>query len=118
MRALLIEDEREVRTVLRIGLAVYGLTVVGEADTAESGAELARMLNPNLIVLDLRLPDSDRRATFDAVRGAAPASRLVIYTARESGRRWYEQQGAAFFGKTGDRLDQLLDWCRAEAERP
>jgi hypothetical protein len=69
-----------------------------------------------MIVLDLRLPDAAPRAAFAALRDAAPSARVVIYSARESSRRWYEQ-GAQFFGKATDRLDALFDWCRIEADR-
>ncbi|MDT4918951.1 MAG: hypothetical protein QOH89_3651 [Pseudonocardiales bacterium] len=118
MRILLVEDEVEVRALLRVGLKIHtALEVVGEAETAASGAAMAKRLQPQVILLDLRLPDSAPRDTFATVRAAAPGSRVVIYSAKESSRRWYEQQGAAFFGKSTDQLATLLDWCRREAER-
>jgi hypothetical protein len=51
------------------------------------------------------------------LRDAAPSARVVIYSGKESSRRWYERQGAQFFGKATDRLDALFDGCGIEADR-
>ncbi len=55
---LLIEDEESVRRFLRLALAPEGFRVV-EAATAEEGLLQAKAHNPDIILLDLGLPDMD-----------------------------------------------------------
>ncbi len=55
---LLIEDEPHVRRFLRAALAKNGYRVV-EAVTAEEGITLASTVNPDVVLLDLGLPDVD-----------------------------------------------------------
>ena len=69
IRIILIDDHTLIRTGFRQMLsAVKGIEIVGEAGTGQEGIELARQLEPDLVLLDLRLPDID---------GLAVAERLV-----------------------------------------
>jgi len=54
-RILLIEDEVQIREVVRINLEKEGFTVITAVD-GEQGLEFARRDNPDLIILDLTLP--------------------------------------------------------------
>lgn len=55
---LLIEDERQMRRFLRVSLNANGYELI-EAETAEEGMTLAASHNPDLVLLDLGLPDVD-----------------------------------------------------------
>lgn len=55
---LTIDDTASIRTFLRISLQAQGATVY-EASTAEEGERLCEEIKPDLIVLDLGLPDKD-----------------------------------------------------------
>ncbi len=102
--------------MLRVGLRLHpGLEVVGEADTLASALREAERVRPQAIVLDLRLPDSSPRQTYAAIQQGIPESTVVIFSARESSRAWYEKQGTRFFGKATDSLDALVDWLRDKA---
>jgi CheY-like chemotaxis protein len=56
---LLIDDEETSRYVLRQMLAGYGSLRVQEAETGAEGLRLARAWQPDVVLLDLRLPDID-----------------------------------------------------------
>jgi DNA-binding NarL/FixJ family response regulator len=56
---LLIDDDPGFRLLARRTLAGTGLAVVGEADTAAAGAQAARALKPDVLLVDVGLPDSD-----------------------------------------------------------
>lgn len=113
-----MDDHREVRVMLRVGLGLRpNLEVVGEAGSAATAAALARQLCPDTIVLDLVLPDAAPRDTFARMRSAAPQSQLVVYSARDSRREWYREQGVQFFSKATDSADSLVAWLGAEAGR-
>ncbi len=58
LRVLLIEDEKEIRRFVRMALQADGLEVY-EADTFQRGLIDAGTRRPDLIVLDLGLPDGD-----------------------------------------------------------
>lgn len=105
--------------MLRVGMRRHtGLQVVGEAESLKSALNVGSRTSPQLVVLDLQLPDAEPRDAFTAIRTGLPDARLVIYSARDSGRDWYEQQGAPFFGKASDRVDDLIDWLRRQDEPP
>ena len=55
---LLIEDEAPIRSFLRISLEANGYKVL-EARTGESGLAMAGESRPQLVILDLGLPDMD-----------------------------------------------------------
>lgn len=117
MEVLLVDDHAEVRSMLRVALGMRRrLRIAGEAASVADAVDKAGMLRPGAIVLDLVLPDSggQPRATFTAVRQAAPVtSELVIYSAFDSDREWYEGQGVRFFGKASDSVASLADFLDA-----
>lgn len=70
---LLIDDEETSRYVLRQLLGGYGPLRIEEAETGADGLRLARSLRPDLIVLDLRLPDIDGSVVLGGL-GLDPAT--------------------------------------------
>jgi DNA-binding NarL/FixJ family response regulator len=59
LSVLLIDDDPSFRRLARRTLARTAMTVIGEADTAESGASAARDLRPDVMLVDVGLPDLD-----------------------------------------------------------
>jgi two-component system, OmpR family, KDP operon response regulator KdpE len=55
---LIIDDETQIRRLLRLSLEAHGYTV-REAATADEGLRQAAMARPDLVILDLGLPDMD-----------------------------------------------------------
>jgi two-component system phosphate regulon response regulator PhoB len=55
-RVVVIEDEHDIRELIEYNLRRRGMIVFG-AGTGEEGLELIERLNPNLVLLDLMLPD-------------------------------------------------------------
>jgi two-component system, OmpR family, KDP operon response regulator KdpE len=66
-RILIIDDEEQIRRFMRISLKSQGYQVI-EAETAGKGIELAATHTPDLIVLDLGLPDADGKSVLDELR--------------------------------------------------
>jgi DNA-binding NarL/FixJ family response regulator len=69
---------RGVRTLLDRDATIE---VVGEASSAVEPVDRAKRLQPDVVLLDLRLPESDVRTTAAALRAAAPEARIVVFTA-------------------------------------
>jgi DNA-binding NarL/FixJ family response regulator len=117
VRILLVDDHQEVRAMLRVGMHRHAdLEVVGEAGSISTALAVAGRTSPQAVVLDLALPDAEPREAFTAIRDGLPEARVVIYSARESSRGWYEQRGARFFGKASDRIEDLIQWLRVEGD--
>ena len=74
---LLIEDEPQMRRFLRVSLASHGFRLV-EAATAAEGLALAASHNPEVVLLDLGLPDGDGIGVARRVREWSPMPILVI----------------------------------------
>ncbi|WP_194727285.1 two-component system response regulator KdpE [Noviherbaspirillum malthae] len=75
--ALLVEDEPQIRRFVRTALADEGWQVF-EADTMQRGLIEAGMRKPDLIVLDLGLPDGDGVALIREVRSWSPLPIIVL----------------------------------------
>ncbi len=56
---LIVDDHPQFRATARALLECDGFEVVGEAPTAAAGLEAARALKPDVVLLDVRLPDMD-----------------------------------------------------------
>ncbi|MEO8975080.1 MAG: two-component system response regulator KdpE [Casimicrobiaceae bacterium] len=75
--ALLIEDERQIRRFVRIALESEGWQVV-EAETLKQGLMDAATRKPDLVVLDLGLPDGDGVAFIRDFRAWSPVPIIVL----------------------------------------
>jgi two-component system KDP operon response regulator KdpE len=80
MLAILVEDERQIRRFVRTALEGEGWTVV-EAGTLNQGLTDAATRKPDLIILDLGLPDGDGMEFIRDVRGWSPVP-IVVLSAR------------------------------------
>jgi CheY-like chemotaxis protein/anti-sigma regulatory factor (Ser/Thr protein kinase) len=109
IRTLLVDDAPDVRTLLRIALrARGGFEVVGEAETGAEATRLAGQLRPDVVVLDLGLPDLTARDLLAQIRRQSPTSRIVIFSGNESDRAWFEKRSSRYVVKDSA-LDDLLD---------
>jgi DNA-binding NarL/FixJ family response regulator len=109
VRVLLVDDEPDIRLVVRTALRLRrDIEIVGEATTTFSAAQLAAEQEPDLVVLDLGLPDSSGSQSYVQVHAAAPGSRFVIYSSSDAERGWFQMRGVSFVGKNGD-LTELMD---------
>jgi two-component system KDP operon response regulator KdpE len=76
-RILVIEDEAAIRNVVRVLLETEHYEVT-EAETAAGGEAGARALNPDLLLVDLGLPDGDGLVVIRNVRAWSPAPIIVL----------------------------------------
>lgn len=105
---LIVDDEDDVRRMLRLALRGHGgFDVVGEAGSTVDALELAALHRPDLIVLDLGLPDLAGKDVLTRIRRAAATSRIVVFSGSEADRAWFERRAAGYVLKDAE-LDQLL----------
>lgn len=76
---LVVEDHPITRIGLRQMLATsFDLRVVGEAATVAEAGQMAQVLQPDIVLLDMRLPDGDGLAVLDRLASCAPRARALI----------------------------------------
>ncbi|MCA0402107.1 MAG: response regulator [Proteobacteria bacterium] len=76
-RILIIEDEAPIRRFLTIALGAGGFEVL-EAERGRKGIELAAVLAPDAVLLDLGLPDIDGKAVIASIREWSQVPILVL----------------------------------------
>ncbi len=80
-RVLLVDDHEIVRRGLRAVLQERAeIAVVGEAGTVQSGIEEAARLQPDIVVMDLRLPDGSGVEACREIRSQSPDTKVIILT--------------------------------------
>lgn len=77
---LVIDDEADARLMLRMTITAAGgsLRWAGEAADAFEGMSLWRMLQPDVIVLDQRMPEIDGLTVARAIRDRDPDQTIVL----------------------------------------
>jgi len=81
IRVLLVDDHAVVRRGLRGFLELLDdITVVGEAENGRLGLDAARRLRPDVVLMDLLMPDLDGIAATAAIRAELPDVQVVALT--------------------------------------
>jgi len=82
---LVIEDEQDIRDFVSKLLIDQGHTVYSAGKGIE-GLELAEKVNPDLVVLDLNLPDIDGESVCKQIKENQPETQVLMLTARDTSR--------------------------------
>jgi two-component system, NarL family, nitrate/nitrite response regulator NarL len=96
---LIVDDHPGFRAFARALLEAEGLEVVGEAADGASAISAARALAPELVLLDVALPDMDGFAVCEALLDDGPGPAVVLTSSRDvsSYRRRLERSRARGF---------------------
>lgn len=109
MRVAIVDDSEEVRQVFRAALEAGAFEICAEAAGGREAIELAARLKPDVLLLDLSMPDMGGLEALPLIRAASPGTRVVVLSA--FGRRRYAQQaedlGAAGFLEKHHPVDSL-----------
>lgn len=117
---LIVDDEEDVRAIAQMGLEMGGGWTVLTASSGQEALVMAETNQPDVILLDLMMPDMDGRATLQQLK-ANPATRkipVILVTAKiqPSDQESFAQLDvAAVFAKPfrplklAEQIDALLD---------
>lgn len=78
---LIVDDDEEIRHVLRLLCETEGLEVVGEAGNGVEAVPLALRHQPDFVILDYMLPRLDGEGAAEILRAVTPESRIVAFSA-------------------------------------
>lgn len=99
IRILLVDDSPIIRLGLRSALEdCADLTIVGEAGTAAAGLELVNRLKPDVVMLDLNLPDRSGLFACRDYLKARPGTGVLILTSSSNERHMHDAIAAGAKG--------------------
>ena len=82
IRILLVDDHEVVRVGLRALLSSHpGLSVVDDAASGRDAVEKALCYKPDVVIMDLRLPEKDGVEAIRTIRAKCPQIRILVLTA-------------------------------------
>jgi NtrC-family two-component system response regulator AlgB len=79
-RALVIDDDRNIATTLQVYLEVKGFEVFSARSVSE-GLQVFRREMPDIVILDMKLPDGDGLDVLKEIMASSPATQVVMITA-------------------------------------
>jgi len=119
VRVLLADDQALVRSGFRMILeARADFEVVGEAETGAQAVELARDVDPDVILMDVRMPEVDGVEATRRLAAAGSRSRVLILTTFDLDEYVYEaiRAGASGFLLKDVQPAQLVEAIRVVAD--
>ena len=82
MRVLIVDDHANFRTKARALLEVEGYEVVGEAADGAAALSSATRLRPELVLLDVQLPDADGFEVAKRLAALGQATQIILISTR------------------------------------
>jgi DNA-binding NarL/FixJ family response regulator len=113
-RVLIVDDHAPFRTLARLLLTADGFDVVGEARDGAEAISAARVLEPEVVLLDVQLPDIDGFGVAEVLARDARAPTVVLVSSRsrgDYGSRVADCVARGFIAKaelSGDELRRVL----------
>jgi DNA-binding NarL/FixJ family response regulator len=90
MKILIADDHALFRDSLRSLLEAHGIEVIGEAGNGREAFELARRLQPDVVLMDLSMPDVDGLAATRLISAELPGVKVVVLTASDEDSKLFE----------------------------
>lgn len=90
MRVLIADDHALFRDGLRSLLEAHGIDVLAEAKNGNEAVELARLYRPDIVLMDLMMPEVNGLAATRLISAEMPEVRVVVLTASEDDADLFE----------------------------
>ncbi len=116
-RILIVDDDQSIRTLLRVTLRRHGYQTE-EASTGSAAIQCAASFDPDLVILDLGLPDREKFQVLDELRTDSTVP-IIVLTVQESeqDKVWALDHGADDYVTKPFGVSELLARIRASLRR-
>lgn len=104
-RAIIIDDHPVIRMAVKTVLQTGGYEVVGEACNGKDALKLVRELTPDLLILDIGIPEVDGLAVIQRLKLQGSATKTLVFTSQPAAvfsPRCMWAGAAGFVCKAGD----------------
>jgi DNA-binding NarL/FixJ family response regulator len=120
IRLLMADDDEAVRAELGSYLEGEGFEIVGSVSDGLQAFEQAAWLRPDVVLMDLHMPNMDGIAATNIIKSYSPDVPVVVLTAfAERDNRWASQlAGAAAFFDKSTPVAELVDALRSAVRGP
>jgi two-component system, response regulator PdtaR len=81
VKVVVVDDTEHVRNMLVDMLELDGFLVVGKATNGAEAVEIVPDADPDVIVMDYKMPDMDGLTAAEHIRRSRPAQSIILYTA-------------------------------------
>ena len=117
LRVVLVDDHRLMREGLKSYLAGRGVEVIGEGSNGHDGVRLARELQPDVLLMDLSMPEMNGLEATRLIKAERPEQVVVILTASEADADLFEavKSGAQGYLLKNLEPEQLIGQLEAAA---
>lgn len=119
LKVLLVEDYK----MVRLGLSLVfencaDIDLIAEAENGKQGVELALELNPDVVLMDIGLPEMDGIQATSIIKKSNPNIKVLIFTSREADDDVFDSLSAGADGyiMKGAQEEQLISAIKAVAE--
>ena len=119
LKVLLIEDHK----MVRLGLSLVfencnDINLIGEAEDGKTGVKMALELKPDVVLMDIGLPEMDGIQATSIIKKSNPDIKVLIFTSRESDNDVFDSLSAGADGyiMKGANEEQMINAIKAVAE--
>jgi DNA-binding NarL/FixJ family response regulator len=95
---VVVDDDEDVRELLQLGLTTDVYSVVGTAGSAPDAVELVRRAQPEIVLLDLHMPDMGGLEVLPLLREECPTAKYVAFSAIGATHMLENAMSAGFLG--------------------
>ena len=118
-RVLIVDDQELFRRGLTMVIgAVDGIELVGEADNGKDAVDVAARTDPNVVLLDVRMPGLSGIETCAELKAVMPSVRIVMLTASDEETDLYDaiKSGASGYLLKDASIDEVAKAVRLVAD--
>lgn len=110
-KILLVDDSRTSRKILRGVLEEAGYEIIGEAKNGVEGVELYKSLSPDIVTMDITMPELDGIGALQMIRQHDPNAKVIMVTAAGQKSKMVQavKYGASDFLSKPYEPQQVLD---------
>ncbi len=111
MRVLIVDDHALVRSGIASLLVANDIEVVGEASNGLEAVEKTRVLNPDIVLMDVKMPGCDGLQATRLIKAEMPQVKIVMVTAFDDDDDLFEamKNGAAGYVLKNVKADEFVE---------